>query len=91
MCLCGQLCLFVCLFVDCLGVKEQHRVDLFDGEEEMLRRYKFHMELKEKFLNLERGSSFMTLVDQAEGEQQLKVGGCGSGRGKRLECASMRD
>ena len=63
-------------------MKEQHKIDLFDGEEEMLRRYKFHMELKEKFQNLEPGVTWKSLLDTAEGEQELKVRGCGYSLGR---------
>lgn len=69
----------------CLGVKEQHKVDKFEGEDEMLRRYEFHMELMKKFKDLTAHGSWRSLLDMAEGEQELKVGGGGKieGLGKQ--------
>lgn len=59
-------------------------MDKFEGEERMLKQYEFFMELMKKFDDLgER--PWRTLLDEAEGEQELKVGGRGRGGGRRGE------
>ena len=67
-----SVCLSLCTVCpDCLGVKEQHKIEKFDGEEKMLEQYEFFMKLMEKFEAL-NGRSWKSLLDDAE-EQDLKV------------------
>lgn len=49
----------------------------FEGEDEMLRRYKVHMKMKEKFEDLQSRGKWKELLEEAEGEQELKVGRVG--------------
>ena len=57
----------------CSAAKEKKKVVKFEGEDEMLKRYKFHMELMEKYKSRPPGTSWSYLVNSAEGEEQLKV------------------
>ncbi len=47
-------------------------MEKFEGEDEMLRRYEVHKELRVKFDQL-GGLSWKTLLDDIEGEQELRV------------------
>lgn len=62
---------------DCLGVKERHHIDKFEGEDEMLRRHEFHMKQLKTFRALGLRESWREMLDAAVGEQELKVRGAG--------------
>ena len=70
------------MFSDC-QIKDSQKDVKFEGEDEMLRVYKAHLKLKDKFEQLIRKENWKGLLDEAEGEQELMVRD--QGEGGRLE------
>ena len=58
--------------IDSSTVKEQQKVVKFEGEDEMLRRYEFHMKLLKR-VNDESSNIMQSLLDSAvEGEHKVR-------------------
>ena len=48
-------------------------MEKFEGEKEALKRYKYHMKLREEFKKLSSGSSWKTLMESTLAQENLKV------------------